>query len=783
VGPASAHGLDRTILPIPPAQYRNPIGTTYKDSTAQIQPVLSAPAGAPNILLVLLDDAGYGQTGTFGAPIPTPTLDRLAAGGLRYTHFNVTSLCSPSRAALLTGRNSHSVGMGIVTRYSTGFPGYDGNMPKSAAFVSETLRQNGYSTAAFGKWHLVPEWEAGPNGPFDHWPTGQGFEYFYGFLMGSTDQWRPVLHEGTKLRSMDVPPGRERDYTLNENLADQAIAWMGQQKSVTPSRPFFVYYAPGAIHAPLQAPKAWISKFKGQFDTGWDRYRETTFERQKKLGVIPKDAKLTPRPKEIPAWDSLNPDEKRVAARMMEVAAGYMAQTDHEIGRVVDAIGAMGQLDNTLVVFIAGDNGASLQGDLLGEFSIQATGNGVHEKTADVLARLDEIGSESSSPQYPLGWAWAGSTPFQWGKQFASHLGGTRAPLVVHWPSRIKDKGASRAQYHHLIDIVPTLLEAALVPAPSSVNGVPQMPMDGVSMLYSADRAAAPDRRTTQYYETFANRSIYHEGWMAGVRGGRVPWVSTGEPDMDKQTWELYQISLDYSQALDLAASRPDMLKQMQELFLKEARRFQVLPLDPRSSERLSPALRPGLTPGQTVFTYYGPTLNLFDALAPPVRNRSHAITAEIVLPKAGAEGVIVAAGSRMGGYSLFVKDARLHYTYNLGGLEWTTLISPEPLSPGPATVSLRFHYDGGGRGKGGTATLEVNGRKVTEKRIPRTATTHFSWTETFDIGEDEGTPVGEYPRLFPFTGEIKKVTVEVPENALPGLPASSTPKPAPIGR
>ena len=754
--------MERTVLPLPSPAYSNKIGTSYRDSTPQIQATLSAPAGAPNILLILLDDAGYAQTSTFGAPIPTPTLDRLAAGGLRYTRFNVTSLCSPSRAALLTGRNSHSVGMGIVTRYSGGFPGYDGNMPKSAAFVSETLRQNGYSTAAFGKWHLIPEWETGPSGPFDHWPTSQGFDYFYGFLFGETDQWHPELHEGTKLTEMAIPAGREADYTLNENLADKAISWIGQQKSAAPNRPFFVYYAPGATHAPLQAPKKWIDQFKGQFDLGWDRYRELVFERQKKLGVIPSEAKITPRPAEIQAWDSLSPDQKKVSARMMEVFAGFMAQSDHEIGRVIDAISAMGQLDNTFVLYIAGDNGASLEGDQEGKFSIQATGNGVRETTAQMLSHLDELGSAASSPQYPAGWAWAGNTPFQWGKQFASHLGGTRDPLVVHWPSRIKSAGELRGQYHHLIDIAPTLLEAAGVPVPASVNGVAQKPLDGVSMLYSFNDASAAERHTTQYYETFANRSIYQDGWVAAARSGRVPWIKTGEFDFEKQPWELYQISQDYSQATDLAAAQPERLAAMQQLFLAEARKYQVLPLDPRSNERISPQLRPSLAPGRKVFTYYGSDLHLFDNLAPQVRNHSHTISADIVMPKEGGDGVIACAGGRMGGYALFVKGGHVHYTYNFAGQEWTDVVAPETLSPGPATVTLRFDYDGGGNGKGGHAALGVNGQTVAEKRVPRTAPTIFYWYETFDLGEDRGTPVGDYPRIFPFQGDIKKVTVEI---------------------
>ena len=753
---------DRTTLPIQPGPYTNSIGTSYRNSTPQIQPPIKTPADSPNILLILLDDAGYGQTGTFGAPIPTPTLDRLASGGLRYTRFHVTSLCSPSRAALLTGRNSHAVGMGIVTRYTTGFPGYDGSMPKSAAFISEMLRQNGYATAAFGKWHLIPEWETGPNGPFDHWPTGQGFDYFYGFLHGETDQWHPILHEGTKLRTMDIPVGRESDYTLTENLADKTISWINQQKSIAPNQPFFAYFAPGGTHAPLQAPKAWIEKFKGKFDLGWDRYRELVFARQKELGVIPPETALTPRPQGLPTWDSLSPDQKKIAARFMEVFAGLMAQTDHEIGRIVDAIAATAQLDNTIIIYIAGDNGASLEGDMQGKFSIQATGNGVRETTTNVLKRLDEIGSDTSSPQYPTGWAWAGNTPFQWGKQFASHLGGTRDPLVIYWPNRIKKAGGIRQQYHHLIDLAPTLLEAAGLPVPAEVNGVVQQPLHGVSMLYTFDDDAAAERHTTQYYETFANRSIYHEGWIAGARSGRVPWIKQGDFDFEQQPWELYNLSADYSQSHDLAAEQPNRLALMQKLFESEARRYNVLPLDPRSNERIDPALRTNINATRNRSIYFGSGLHLYDGQAPAVRNTSHLITADIVVPPSGSDGVIVASGGSQGGYSLFVAAGKLHYTYNFVGHEYTRIAAAENLPFGPVTVSMRFNYDGGGRGKGGNALLSINGKIVAQKHIPQTAPTIFSWYETFDIGEDVGSTVDVYPRLFPFQGTIKQLSVEV---------------------
>jgi arylsulfatase A-like enzyme len=758
---------DRTVLPIPPTPYTNHIDVSYLDSVPQIHPLLSAPAGAPNILLILIDDAGYGQTSTFGAPIPTPTLDRLAANGLRYTRFHVAALCSPSRAALLTGRNHHSVGMGNLPSDGTGFPGYDGSIPRSAAFISETLRLNGYSTAAFGKWHLLADWERSPTGPFDHWPTSEGFEYYYGFLNGGTNQWHPALYEGTQPTVMRVPPGRQADYTLNVALADRAIAWIKEQKSTTPDRPFFVYYAPGATHSPLQAPKAWIDRFRGKFDLGWDRYREIVFERQKQLGVIPPESELTPRPPEIPAWDSLPPDKQKLAARMMEVFAGFMAQTDHEIGRVVDAIAATGQLNNTLIFYIAGDNGASLEGGMDGTFNPVTDENGVHESTAQMLAHLDDLGTASSAPLYPTGWAWAGCTPFQWGKQMASYLGGTRDPLVVHWPDRIKDKGGVRSQFHHLIDIAPTILEAAHLPEPVSVDGARQLPIEGVSMAYSFGDAAAPGRHVTQYFEMFANRGIYHDGWIAGARGGRLPWIPNVQSDFRTEPWELYDLNTDYTERRNLAAAHPGRLRELQDLFASEARKHQVFTLDPRDLERTPTSLRPSLNPNRTVFTYYAAPLSLYYSFAPAVANRSFTISAEVAVSKNGRDGVIFADGGRFGGHTLFVKDGRIHYTYNFVGKEVTVLASPDALPDGVDTIGLQLHYDGGGIGKGGTAVLTVNGRTVDEKRVPHTTPSRFSSDEPFDVGYDTLTPVGDYSSPFRFQGEIRKITFDVAPNHL----------------
>ena len=518
-----AQDVDRTVLPIPPAPFRGHITPSFNTSLPGTPEPLRAPEGAPNVLLILIDDAGYGQTSTFGGLIQTPTLDALAAGGLRYNRFHVTALCSPTRAALLTGRNSHAVGMGTVTNLGTDFPGYTGSIPKCAAFLPQVLEMNGYATAAFGKWHLIPESEDTPAGPFDHWPTHEGFDKFYGFLNGETNQWFPELVSGVEPVEMTAPPGRKTDFTLNEDLANHAIEWIKAEKSLSPEKPFFVYFAPGAMHAPLQAPQAWIDRFAGQFDMGWDRYREIVFERQKKLGVIPADAKLTPRPREIPAWDSLTTDQQKFAARLMEVFAGFMAQTDHEIGRIVEAIRNTGQLDNTLIIFIAGDNGASLEGGLYGTANSMAQINGVPTSTADMLNVLDKLGGPTTSPHYPVGWAWAGDTPFQWGKRIGSHLGGTRDPMVVFWPNGIRDKGGLREQFEDVTDIAPTILDAAHIPIPVEVNGVKQQRMDGMSLLATFASADSPDLRTTQYFEMLGNRAIYHDGWMAASRSGMLP--------------------------------------------------------------------------------------------------------------------------------------------------------------------------------------------------------------------------------------------------------------------
>lgn len=759
-GGVSAQG----VLPKPDPPFMGHIGQTYKDSTPDKFPLTKAPPGSPNVLLILIDDVGYGAWSTFGGQIATPSLDRLANMGLRYTRFHTTALCSPTRAALLTGRNHHSVGTGVVTEMGTAFPGYTGMIPKSAAAVSEILRQNGYSTAWIGKNHNVPDWETTISGPFDRWPDLQGFDHFYGFVGGEANQWAPALYQDHQRVEMVIPRGMEGRYTLNDSLADAAIDLIYQQKSVTPDRPLFIYYAPGATHAPHHVPKEWMDRFKGQFDQGWDQYREETYQRQLKLGVIPGDAKLTPRPREIPAYDSLTPDQKRVAARLMEAFAAYTAQTDYEIGRILDALERTGQLHNTLTICIIGDNGASMEGTPFGAFNELAALAGIPQDPASLLQRLDEIGGPKAYNHYPVGWAWAMNTPFQWGKQVASHLGGTRNPLVIAWPDRIRDAGGMRAQFHHVIDVAPTILVAAGIPEPTEVNGVEQKPIEGVSMVYSFDDANAAEARKLQYFELLGNRGIYVDGWLASARHGRLPWIAGigSSTSFDDDKWELYDLRGDFTQYDDVAAKNPQKLKELQDVFWIEAEKYQVLPLDDRLSERFNPALRPSLIAGRTVFDYY-PGSRIPDSSAAPTQNRSHAITAYLEIPKGGAEGVVVAVGGIVGGFSLYVKDGQPVYEYNLGSLQRTTVKGAETLKPGTNVVRTEFRYDGGGLGKGATVLILVNDRKVGEGRIDATNWIgKYSADETFDIGEDSGSPVSdEYASPNRFTGTIEKVVID----------------------
>ncbi|HNP62196.1 MAG TPA: arylsulfatase, partial [Nitrospirales bacterium] len=695
----------------------------------------------PNILIVLLDDVGYGQMGTFGGAIPTPTLDRIANNGLRYTRFHTTALCSPTRAALLTGRNHHSVGTGVIGEAGTGFPGYTGIIPASAATFAEVLREYGYANAWFGKNHNVPDWETSLVGPFDRWAGGLGFDYFYGFVGGDTDQFHPALVENMKRIE---PPDTNEDgspYHLTTDLADHAIRMIRATKAVAPQRPFFVYFSTGATHAPHQVPQEWIAKFKGQFDMGWDQYREQTFARQQRLGVVPAHAQLTPRPASLPAWDSLPEDERRVYARMMEVFAAFTAHTDHEVGRLIDAIENLGQLDNTLVIYMAGDNGSSAEGGLHGLLNEMTFFNGLPESLEAKVASLDTLGGEKHYNHFPAAWAWAMDTPFQWTKQIASHFGGTRNGLAISWPQRIKARGEIRNQFHHVIDIAPTILEAVGVQAPAQFNGVAQKPIEGISMAYTFDNPDIPDRRTTQYFEMLGNQGIYHDGWMASAIRG-IPWLSENTPaDLLDMSWELYHVEEDFSQAVNLADKNPEKLNNLVKLFFAEAAKYNVLPLDDRKTERLNVANRPSLTEGRTSFTYPN-LLRLPEGASPNLKHKDHTITAKVVIPESKAEGMLFTQGGRFGGYGLYVQKERLIYHYNLVGVARYTIMSKEPIPVGDVTLKAVYKSDTDKPFAGATVTLYANGNQIGEGRVEKSIPNRVTLDETLDIGFDTGTPL-----------------------------------------
>ncbi len=748
------------VLPIPQPSFRGKIGITYQESTPDFPAPITAPEKAPNVLLVLLDDVGFGQASTFGGPVETPNLTRLAEKGLRYNQFHTTALCSPTRAALLTGRNHHSVGTGVVEELATGFPGYTTILPKSAATVAEVLRQNGYNTAAFGKWHNTPDYETSAAGPFDRWPTWLGFEYFYGFLGGDTNQWSPALVENTQ---RVAPPINNPDYHLTPDLVDHAIAWIRSQQSIAPDKPIFTYLATGATHAPHHAPKAWIDKYKGKFDQGWDKLREQTFARQKQLGVIPADAQLTSRPKELPAWDSLSKDDQRIYAHEMEVFAGFLAHTDDEVGRLINAIDQIGELDNTLVFYIVGDNGASAEGGLAGSINELKVFNKVPESREQLLASLNDLGSPKTFNHYHAAWAWAGTTPFQWTKQIASHFGGTRNPLIVTWGNRIKDRGGIRNQFHHVIDITPTILEAAGITVPTEVNGVKQQELEGTSLLYTFDNSDAPSHHKTQYFEMFGNRAIYDRGWVAAARHPRLPWQGTINADFQQDPWELYNIEEDFSEANNLAAENPEKLEKLQKLFFSQARQYQVLPLDDRVSERFDVNSRPSPAAGRTTFTYYPGVAPIPEGSAPSLKNRSFSITADVEIPESGAEGVLLTQGGRFAGWGFFLENSKPTYIYNFLNAERYIIQSPQKLLPSKSTIRFDFDYDGSEVGAGGTGKLFINDQQVAEGRIEKTVPYRLALDETFDVGRDTGTPVVEtYQVPFAFTGNLQKVTLNL---------------------
>jgi arylsulfatase A-like enzyme len=756
-----AADLPRTVLPIPEPKVAPITELDVRKAKAPPRFEVKAPKGAPNVLIVLIDDMGFGQSSAFGGPIYMPTVERMAKGGLKYNQFHTTALCSPTRAALLTGRNHHVCNMGSITESATAFPGQTGQRPNSVAPLAEMLRLNGFSTAAFGKSHETAAWEVSPSGPTDRWPTRSGFDKFYGFIGGETNQWAPAIYED--MSRIELP--KDPNYHFMTDLANQAIKWTSAQKSLTPDKPFFVYFAPGATHAPHHVPKEWIAKYKGKFDQGWDKLREETLARQIKLGVVPKDTKLAPKPEAIKDWDKLSADEKRLFARQMEVFAGYGEYADFEIGRLIQAIEDLGQLDNTLVFYIVGDNGASAEGGMNGLLNEMTYFNGVVETVPEMLKHIDELGGPNSYGHYAAGWAVAGDTPFTWTKQVAGSYGGTRNGMVVHWPKGIKAKGELRSQWHHVIDIAPTILEAAGLPEPKSVNGTPQTPIEGVSMLYTFADAKAKDRRKTQYFEIFGNRGIYHDGWLAHTVH-RAPWESAPRKPFLEDKWELYHVDEDFSSANDLAAKNPGKLKELQELFLKEAVKNQVLPLDDRFLERMNAELvgRPDLMAGRTSLTVYEGMTGMTENVFINIKNRSHTVTTEVTIPKGGADGVILAQGGRFGGWSLYMKEGKPMYAYNFLGLKTYKVAATEALPAGKATIRFELAYDGPGLGKGGTGTILVNGKKVAQGKIDRTQSIAFSADEGADVGQDGETPVTDdyKDRDNKFTGKIQKVVIEV---------------------
>jgi arylsulfatase len=758
----AAPAIDRTVLPI--QEPSRPFFTELdvRNVATPSHFTVTAPAGAPNVVIVLIDDLGFGSASTFGGPIATPTLDGLARNGLRYNNFHTTALCSPTRAALKSGRNHHSVNMGFITEMATGFPGNTGQVPAAAAPLAETLRLNGYSTAAFGKWHETAAWETSVSGPFDRWPTHQGFDKFYGFIGGETNQWAPYLFDGvTQVHLPDDP-----NYHFMADMTDQAVSWIQYQKAMTPDKPFFVYFAPGATHAPHHVPQEWIDRWKGKFDQGWDKLREETLARQIEMGVVPKGTRLAPKPEAIKAWNALSADEKRLFARQAEVFAAYLEYTDHEIGRMLAAIDATGQLDNTLVFYIAGDNGASAEGGQNGMFNEYTYFNGVQEQVPDLVKLIDQWGGPQTYPHMAAGWAVALDTPFAWTKQVASDFGGTRNGLVVHWPKGISAKGGIRTQFSHVIDVAPTILEAAGLPEPKVVNGTPQIPLEGVSMLYSFDDAGAHERHTTQYFEIAGNRAIYRDGWFARTIH-RAAWETQPRNPLDQDVWALFDVRADFSLANDLAARNPAKLAEMQALFLSEAAKYHALPLDDRVLERMiaTQVGRPDLMGGRTSLTLAEGMTGMMENVFINVKNQSKTITADVEVPPTGANGTIIAQGGRFGGWSLYVKDGVPAYDYNFLGLRHNTVAASTPLAPGKATIRFEFAYDGGGPGKGGVGTLYVNDQKVGEGRIDQTQAGMFSADETADVGEDLGTPVVEAigaEAESQFTGRIPRVTIEV---------------------
>jgi arylsulfatase A-like enzyme len=770
--PSATTTIEGNQLPPEPPKFGGVIKEDAKDSKPYWPPSVVPPKGAPNVLLIMTDDQGYGVSGTFGGVIPTPSMDRIAKAGLRYTQFHSTALCSPTRAALITGRNHHSVGFGVIGEMSTGYPGYDSVIGPESATIGTILRDNGYATSWFGKNHNTPTYLYSAAGPFDQWPVGMGFQYFYGFMGGETDQWTPYLFRNT---SQVFPWVGKPGYNLITDMADDAINYMNGLNAAAPDKPFFVYYVPGGTHSPHQPKKEWIEKFKGKFDMGWEKLREQIFANQKRLGVIPANTQLTPWPDTLPKWDSLSFVQKKLYAREAEVFAAYAAYTDDEIGRVIKAVEDMGKLDNTLIIYISGDNGTSAEGTLEGTPNQMTAYNGILKlPEAELMLHYEDWGSDKTYPHMSVAWSWAFDTPFKWTKQVASHFGGTRQGMVISWPGHITDAGGIRTQFHHMIDIVPTILEVSGIQAPATVNGIAQKPIEGVSMAYTFDRANAnaPSKRDTQYFEMFANRGIYHDGWYACTTPPVPPWLlgTAKLPEINDYKWELYNIAEDYSQYNDVADKNPDKLRELQALFLTEAAKYQVLPLDNSILPRLVTP-RPSATAGRTVFTYSGENAGVPLGNAPSILDKDYTITAEVTIPTGGAEGMIATLGGRFGGYALYLLKGKPVFSYNMldlerfrweGGVGGRDLFS-DALKPGKHTIVFDFKYNGPGPGKGGTGVLTVDGKLVAAKTIPHTIPILMTIDETFDIGSDTRTTVDDSYKLpFRFTGTIDKLTYKL---------------------
>ncbi|HKO98704.1 MAG TPA: arylsulfatase [Pyrinomonadaceae bacterium] len=751
---------DRTVLPIQWPAIPTITEMDARNAKTPARYEVTAPKGAPNVLIVMIDDIGFGMSDAFGGPINMPTAKRLAAGGLKYNQFHTTALCSPTRSALMSGRNHHRNNFGSIAESSTAFPGNTGSRPNNVAYTAEMVRLNGYSTAWFGKNHETAAWEVSPSGPTDRWPTRSGFDKFYGFMGGETNQWAPFVYDG--MTPVEIP--EDPNYHFTTDMTNQAIQWAQAQKSLTPDKPFYIYFAPGATHAPHHAPKEYIEKYKGKFDGGWDKMRADTLANQIKLGVVPAGTKLAPKPEDIKDWDKNTADEKKLFARQMEVYAGFAEHTDMEIGRLIDGVEATGQLDNTLIFYIIGDNGTSAEGGMFGMYNEMTYFNGVPETVEQMLKNYDNWGDHSTYPHMAAGWAVAGNAPFQWTKQVASNYGGTRNPLIVHWPKGIKGKGEVRSQWHHVIDVGPTVLEAAGLPEPKSVNGTPQIPFDGTSMVYSFNNKTAADTHKTQYFEIFGNRGIYHDGWLAGTVH-RPAWKQLPSRPLKDDIWELYDTRADFSLANNIAAQNPAKLKEMQDLFMSEAAKNHVLPIDDRVLERMNPATagRPDLMGGRTSLTVYQGMKGMSEQIFINTKNRSHTITAEVDTAGASTNGVVLAQAGRFGGWSLYVKDGKPIYTYNWLGLKEFTVASTQALPAGKATISFDYVYDGGGAGKGGKVTISVNGQQFATGHIEATQANIFSADEGADVGLDEGTAVSStYQIPFRFTGKIHKVTIDL---------------------